>query len=300
MGELKYKYAFDEIGNIVSIEDFTKESSKLHTFKCIVCGGELRPRAIGSKHRRAHFYHKEVVSCNGETYLHKLGKLYIKQHFDNSDKFCISYEVSKTCKEHNCNLRNYNCHKEHEINQVDLKEFYDTCTIEAPIKGFVADLLLTNSKNPNIPPTLIEICVTVQLFVGMGLGAEIFKSFGFRFDGFQTGQFGLGFTVVGVGSTAPGQCHRNHFGLENRCVFSRFRFSPHHRITETFGKNGHTVSMPEVRFSGVVAHQITGRLAPCRTDPVKGVEIRTEIFFQQFTGGSGKVGRNQIGGLHHL
>lgn len=160
MGELKYKYAFDEIGNIVSIEDFTKESSKLHTFKCIVCGGELCPRAIGSKHRRAHFYHKEVVSCNGETYLHKLGKLYIKQHFDNSDKFCISYEVSKTCKEHNCNLRNYNCHKEHEINQVDLKEFYDTCTIEAPIKGFVADLLLTNSKNPNIPPTLIEICVT--------------------------------------------------------------------------------------------------------------------------------------------
>lgn len=160
MGELKYKYAFDETGNIVSIEDFTKESSKLHTFKCIVCGGELRPRAIGSKHRRAHFYHKEIVSCNGETYLHKLGKLYIKQHFDNSDKFCISYEVSKTCKEHNCNLRNYNCHKEHEINQVDLKEFYDTCTIEAPIKGFVADLLLTNSKNPNIPPTLIEICVT--------------------------------------------------------------------------------------------------------------------------------------------
>lgn len=160
MGELKYKYAFDEIGNIVSIEDFTKESSKLHTFKCIVCGGELRPRAIGSKHRRAHFYHKEVVSCNGETYLHKLGKLYIKQHFDNSDKFCISYEVSKTCKEHNCNLRNYNCHKEHEINQVDLKEFYDTCTIEAPIKGFVADLLLTNSKDTIIPPTLIEICVT--------------------------------------------------------------------------------------------------------------------------------------------
>ena len=160
MGDLKYKYAFDEKGNIVSIEDLTKETSKEQTFKCIVCGSELRPRAIGSEHRRAHFYHKEIVSCNGETYLHKLGKLYIKQHFDKSDKFCISYEVSKTCKEHNCNLRNYKCHKEHEINQVDLKEFYDTCTIEATIKGFVADLLLTNSKNPDIPPTLIEICVT--------------------------------------------------------------------------------------------------------------------------------------------
>lgn len=160
MGELKYKYAFDEIGNIVSIEDFTKESSKLHTFKCIVCGGELRPRAIGSKHRRAHFYHKEIVSCNGETYLHKLGKWYIKQHFDNSDSFNISYKVSKNCSERNCNLRNCNCHKEDEINQIDLKEFYDTCTIETNIKGFVADLLLTNSKDTSIPPTLIEICVT--------------------------------------------------------------------------------------------------------------------------------------------
>ena len=160
MGDLKYKYAFDEKGNIVSIEDITKETSKQQTFKCIVCGSELHPRAIGSKQRRAHFYHKEIVSCNGETYLHKLCKLYIKQHFDKSDKFEISYEVSKSCNEHNCKFRNYNCHKEHEINQVDLKKFYDTCTIETTIKGFVADLLLTNSKDTSIPPTLIEICVT--------------------------------------------------------------------------------------------------------------------------------------------
>ena len=160
MGELKYKYAFDEKGDIISIENLTKETSKNHTFKCIVCGSELRPRAIGSKYRRAHFYHKGVISCNEETYIHKLCKLFIKQYFYNSDSFKISYEVSKSCKEHNCNLKNYNCHKEHEINQVDLKEFYDTCTIEAPIKGFVADLLLTNSKDTSIPPTLIEICVT--------------------------------------------------------------------------------------------------------------------------------------------
>lgn len=160
MGELKYKYAFDEKGDIVSIDNLTKETSKERTFKCIVCGSELRPRAIGSKHRRAHFYHKEVVSCNGESYLHKLSKLYIKNKFDNSDRFIISYMVSKSCKERNCNLRNYNCRKEHEINQVDLKEFYDTCTIETTIKGFVADLLLTNSKAPNIPPILIEVCVT--------------------------------------------------------------------------------------------------------------------------------------------
>ena len=71
MGDLKYKYAFDEKGNIVSIEDLTKETSKQRTFKCIVCGGELRPRAIGSKHRRAHFYHKEIVSWQRKMALKK-------------------------------------------------------------------------------------------------------------------------------------------------------------------------------------------------------------------------------------
>lgn len=160
MGDIKYKYAFDEKGDIVSIENLTKETSKEHTFKCIACGNELRPRAIGSKHRRAHFYHKEDISCNGETYLHNLCKLHIKRHFDDSDCFNISYGVSKSCNERNCKFRNYNCYKEHETNQVDLKEFYDTCTVETTIKGFVADLLLTNSKDTSIPPILIEICVT--------------------------------------------------------------------------------------------------------------------------------------------
>lgn len=160
MKDIKYQYAYDESNTLVSIKDYTKETSKQHTFKCIVCGSELRPRAIESKHIRAHFYHKENVSCNGESYLHKLSKLYIKNKFDNSDRFNISYKVSKSCKERNCYLRNCNCHKEHEINQVNLKEFYDTCTIETTVKGFVADLLLTNSKDPNIPPILIEIYVT--------------------------------------------------------------------------------------------------------------------------------------------
>lgn len=160
MGDIKYKYAFDEKGDIVSIENLTKETSKEHTFKCIACGNELRPRAIGSKHRRAHFYHKEDISCNGETYLHNLCKLHIKRHFDDSDCFNISYGVSKSCNERNCKFRNYNCYKDHETNQVDLKEFYDTCTVETTIKGFVADLLLTNSKDTSIPPILIEICVT--------------------------------------------------------------------------------------------------------------------------------------------
>ena len=59
MAEIKYQYAYDENGKLVSIDDYTKETSKLHTYCCVGCGNPLLPRAIGSKFRRPHFYHKE-------------------------------------------------------------------------------------------------------------------------------------------------------------------------------------------------------------------------------------------------
>lgn len=33
MKDIKYQYAYDESNTLVSIKDYTKESSKLHTFK---------------------------------------------------------------------------------------------------------------------------------------------------------------------------------------------------------------------------------------------------------------------------
>lgn len=160
MAEIKYQYAYDEDGKLVSIDDYTKETSKLHTYCCVGCGNPLLPRAIGSKSRRAHFYHKELVECSGETYIHKLAKKLIKQKFDYSEKFLVAYPVTKDCSNKECRLRNVNCHKEYERAEIDLKKYYDTCSIEANIKGFIADILLTNSQNSNIEPVLIEICVT--------------------------------------------------------------------------------------------------------------------------------------------
>lgn len=160
MAEIKYQYAYDENGKIVSINDYTKEDSRLHSYKCIGCGKELLPRAIGSKSRKAHFYHKELVDCNGETYIHKLGKLLIKRKFDNNNTFIVSYPVSKECNNYDCTLRNIKCQKDTVMETIDLKKYYDTCREEVIIEGFVADLLLTNSRDLNIPPILIEICVT--------------------------------------------------------------------------------------------------------------------------------------------
>lgn len=160
MAEIKYQYAYDESGRLVSIDDYTKETSKLHTYSCVGCGNPLLPRAIGSKSRRAHFYHKELVECSGETYIHKLAKKLIKQKFDNSSNFLVAYSVTKDCSNKECRLRNVNCHKDYERAEIDLKKYYDTCSVEANINGFIADILLTNSKNPKIQPVLIEICVT--------------------------------------------------------------------------------------------------------------------------------------------
>ena len=159
MADIKYQYAYNEEGKVVSINDFTKEESKLHTYKCIGCGNPLSPRAIGSNRRRAHFYHKEV-NCSEETYLHKLGKHLIKEKFDSSDSFFISYNTEIKCGEKLCSFRNYECTRGYKQVKYNLKEYYDTCTKETPIRDYIADLLLTNSKNPKTPPLLIEICVT--------------------------------------------------------------------------------------------------------------------------------------------
>lgn len=160
MAEIRYKYAYDEVYNVVSIDDYTKEESKQHSYKCIACGNVLLPRAIDSKYRRAHFYHKEVVDCSAETYIHKLGKSLIKYMFETSDTFMISYMVSKECNNKKCSFKNSDCHRDRQMESFDLKKYYDTCNEEVSINGFVADLLLTNSQNADITPILIEICVT--------------------------------------------------------------------------------------------------------------------------------------------
>lgn len=41
--------------------------------------------------------------------------------------------------------------------EVDLKEYYNTCTLEGKIGNRYADILLSNSENPSIRPILIEV-----------------------------------------------------------------------------------------------------------------------------------------------
>lgn len=158
MANIRYRTAFDEHKNLVDIRDVSKEERHEHTYRCITCGEVLLPR-LGNERAR-HFYHGKDTTCDGESYIHKLAKLRLKEKFDKSKHFYVSYIVTNVCSEEGCKLRNVNCSIPHEQHKIDLKKYYDTATIEAPINGFVADILLFNSKKPEYQPVLLEIRVT--------------------------------------------------------------------------------------------------------------------------------------------
>ena len=161
MVKIKWKHAYidEEYSNRISIDEITEDNRNKYKFFCIGCGRELRPRALNSDKKSPHFYHKGKVECSGETYLHKLAKRIIKEKFDLSEHFYIEYRISRICINENCKFKNDRCYNV-EFQKIDLKEYYDTCTLEEPIGNYVADVLLTNSKNTDLPPVLIEICVS--------------------------------------------------------------------------------------------------------------------------------------------
>lgn len=168
MSKIKYRNAFDEKDNLVCIEDVIKEECHKHTYRCIECGCVLLPR-LGNI-RNHHFYHGKTI-CDSESYIHKLAKLRLVEKFNNSEHFYVSYNVTFVCPEVNCTLRNVNCCKPESQYKIDLKQYYNTAQLEYPIKGFVADVLLTNS-NEEIEPVLLEVNVThscEQQKIGSGL-----------------------------------------------------------------------------------------------------------------------------------
>lgn len=158
-GEIKYSYCLDENNNLVHIKSIVANEVSKHHYVCIECGNEMHPR-IG-KIKSPHFAHNPGVSCHGESYLHKLAKRKFKEHFDSSGKFRLlqSHEVSCENKDNCAFYGNYKCFHNNSRRH-NLKEFYDTCKEEVPIKGFVADLLISKSDKKDREPVLIEVLVT--------------------------------------------------------------------------------------------------------------------------------------------
>lgn len=154
---ITFHNAKDMDDRIVHIDEVTKENKSNHYY-CIGCGGEMSA-VLGNK-REHHFRHKEA-HCSWESYLHKLGKLRLKQLFDTQESFKIKYIAEYHCeKAVDCKLAYVNKCNIFDFNEVDLKRYYDTCEEEVTYKGFRADLMLSSKEHPERKPIFLEISVT--------------------------------------------------------------------------------------------------------------------------------------------
>lgn len=165
MKDIKYQYCFDEHDNLVFIGKLNQKNRYDHSYKCLQCGKEMEAN-IGSKNR-AYFSHKSNTACDGESYLHKLAKIRIKNKFDTSDNFPIVFKRGIPCSEvGNCIVGNeIVCKTRNEEIPLDLKKWkgkplYDICQEEEPYGGFQPDLLLSSKSNPDRPPIFIEVYKT--------------------------------------------------------------------------------------------------------------------------------------------
>lgn len=155
MTKQDYTYALNSENQIVSIKDAIIG----HDYRCPFCESTMIQRK--GEIRKWHFAHKSslAVACSYESYLHKLAIIKIRQAFLSSKQFLLSYNAKAICP-YECPFVGYpKCGGEKPV-EFDLRKFYDTCEIEVPYKQYRADLLLTSSTNPKIPPILIEIMVT--------------------------------------------------------------------------------------------------------------------------------------------
>ena len=155
-GTIKYHYARDEAGTLISVEDVCLEDRNKHRYTCLGCGAEMILKA--GKVKARHFAHKiNTEHCGVETYLHKLAKRIVKRKFESGGKFEIEYIQTVRCTDAGtCPFYNEFLCKDDVCKSFDLRKFYDICEEEKSIDGYVADILLSDSTVKYSEPVLIE------------------------------------------------------------------------------------------------------------------------------------------------
>lgn len=182
---IKYHSAYiEDKATRISISDISPETKNAHKYYCIGCGKELIARV--GKERAGHFAHKkssDEENCNKETYLHKLGKLMLKEKFcDKTKAFSIQLCDYQKCSEsEKCIFHDKTCcvTKQKVLqNEIDLRKYYNSIVVETPIyvknegieikvsfesfegaTKLIPDLLIYDSSKDNLKDAiLLEVC----------------------------------------------------------------------------------------------------------------------------------------------
>lgn len=102
-----------------------------------------------------------------DRYLHNLAKVRLEERFNNSastGEFWVKYYVKGGCPKYD--TCPYKKHVECQNTPIpiekliNLRSLYDTCTREKGEDRYIADLLLTNSKDNSVKPLFLEVFVT--------------------------------------------------------------------------------------------------------------------------------------------
>ena len=158
---VKYKRVFDNDGNIVDIST-VNEANRQSEYYSI---GSHTPMIAALGQTNQHYFRaKRGCQFNPETELHEYAKRVLKHRFETEDRFPIKYYRKEYClNEKDCifyDELNKGCGKlDSQLCEYNLKDYYDTATIEGSYDGFVADVLLTSSSH-NRRPVFLEVAVT--------------------------------------------------------------------------------------------------------------------------------------------
>lgn len=154
----QYGYGYDANHNLVIVSSLTKEDRKrLAPFTCIGCGEELIAR-LGEINVK-HFAHKHSLECNGETYLHKLSKVYFYRTYqrclEQNQPFNLVVEYSQHCDFFEAQFGE--CCKRTLTQTHDLTKFFTSVALEQKDGEFIPDALLSSRKGERL---YIEMAVT--------------------------------------------------------------------------------------------------------------------------------------------
>lgn len=174
---VKYPEAVTVDGKFVYAVDIEKGSEIWEGVKFYFPGCEAdddEEMVFVQRHNKngvTHFFRHKPGYLGGsnekDRYLHNYAELKIKQRFDESlqsGEFLVQYYAIKKCPQSStCKLRtNLECKGKPVaiLMPMNLRKLYDTCSVEKSNDKYIADLLLTNSKDQSIKPMFLEVFVT--------------------------------------------------------------------------------------------------------------------------------------------
>lgn len=156
----KYKFALNSKRQIISSDDIAHKPVD-DIYHCLGCGNELIAKVNGYS-KQPHFAHKIQIECNGETYLHNLGKqAFYKTYIDcleTNKPFNISLTSTKICHKYKPLLFT-ECELGSMEKTYDLTDYYREIKIEKKDGDFIPDVTLRSLSDP-AEKIYVEIAVT--------------------------------------------------------------------------------------------------------------------------------------------